>query len=93
MALFLLLKHFGGVPITEKVLDVNSPELFGPRNSRYEVADFIINDLKAAYPDLPKEKNIGSNDKGKLARKLPKLSWQECFCTKLRGKICAGDWL
>lgn len=43
---FLLLKHFGGVPITEKVLDVNSPELFGPRNSRYEVADFIINDLK-----------------------------------------------
>ena len=69
---FLLLKHFGGVPITEKVLDVNSPALFGPRNSRYEVADFIINDLKAAYPDLPKEKNIGSNDKGKVSQEAAK---------------------
>lgn len=54
------------------MLDVNSPELFGPRNSRYEVADFIINDLKAAYPDLPKEKNIGSNDKGKVSQEAAK---------------------
>lgn len=72
MALFLLLKHFGGVPITEKVLDVNSPELFGPRNSRYEVANFIINDLKSAYPNLPQEKNIGSDDKGKVSQEAAK---------------------
>ncbi|KAB3745145.1 RagB/SusD family nutrient uptake outer membrane protein, partial [Phocaeicola vulgatus] len=51
---------------------VNSPELFGPRNSRYEVANFIINDLKSAYPNLPQEKNIGSDDKGKVSQEAAK---------------------
>lgn len=69
---FMLLKRFGGVPIIDYVLDVNSPELYGPRKSRYEVADFIIKDLKAAYPDLPQEKNIADADKGKVSKEAAK---------------------
>ena len=36
-AYFDLLKNFGGVPIVTTVLELTSPELYAPRNSRYEV--------------------------------------------------------
>ena len=45
---FYLLRIFGGVPIADHVLDVNDPVLQGVRNSRYEVAHFIISDLQQA---------------------------------------------
>lgn len=64
---FFLLQRFGGVPIVTTVLDLDSPELFGPRNSRYEVVDQIILDLDEAINKLPKEQNIGSGDKGKIS--------------------------
>lgn len=65
---FYLLKFYGGVPIVTSVLDVNSPELYGKRNSRYEVVDLILSDLKDAIAGLPLEQNIPATDKGKLSK-------------------------
>ncbi len=65
---FFLMQRFGGVPIVTKVLDLDSPELFGARSSRYEVTAQIIADLDDAIADLPTEQNIASSDKGKVSR-------------------------
>ena len=66
---FTLLQRFGGVPVVDHVLDVNDPVLFGPRNSRYEVVDLIIKDLKKAVDLLPMRRNIGfGENRGKLTK-------------------------
>lgn len=54
---FELLKHFGGVPIVTQPLTSASEELYGTRNSRYEVAKLIFDDLDYAIKYLPNEKN------------------------------------
>lgn len=64
---FYLLKFFGGVPIVTTVLDVDSPELTAPRNSRYEVVDLILSDLDKAIERLPNEQSIASEDKGRIS--------------------------
>ena len=64
---FYLLKFFGGVPIVTTVMDVNSPELTGPRNSRYEVVDLILSDLDKAIEGLPQEQNIPATEKGRIS--------------------------
>lgn len=69
---FYLLQLFGGVPIVDHVPDVNDPVVHGPRNSRYEVANFIINDLRMAIPLLPKESLIPASDKGKVSQEAAK---------------------
>lgn len=69
---FYLLQIFGGVPIVDHVLDVNDATVKGPRNSRYEVANFIISDLRTAISMLPKEKDISSADKGKVSQEAAK---------------------
>lgn len=66
---FTLLQRFGGVPVVDHVLDVNDPVLFGPRNSRYEVVDLIIKDLKKAVDLLPMRRNLGfGENRGKLTK-------------------------
>lgn len=65
---FKLLKTYGGVPIADHSLDLTDPTLQTPRNSRYEVANFIINDLKEAVKLLTKEKDIPDADKGKISK-------------------------
>jgi hypothetical protein len=50
---FDLLQVYGGVPIINKLLAPDSPELQAPRNTRDEVVDFIIKDLNEAITDLP----------------------------------------
>ena len=67
-AYFDLLKRFGGVPIVTSVLDVNSPELYAARNSRYEVIDQILSDLGNAVTMLPTEQVISSSDKGRVSK-------------------------
>lgn len=64
---FFLLQFYGGVPIVTVPLDVDSPELYGTRKSRYEVMDFILEDLKQAIAGLPKETLISSADKGRIS--------------------------
>lgn len=65
---FGLLKTFGGVPLVTTVLDVNSPELYAKRNSRYEVVGLILSDLDNAIAKLPTEQTIPSSDKGRISR-------------------------
>lgn len=67
-AYFGLLKTYGGVPIVTKVLDVDSPELYAPRNSRYEVVSQILADLDEAIAKLPKEQAIAGSDKGRISK-------------------------
>lgn len=67
-AYFILLNFYGGVPIVTTVLDVNSPELMGPRKSRYEVVNQIIADLDVAIAGLPREQNISNADKGRISQ-------------------------
>lgn len=65
---FDLLQQFGGVPIVDKLLDVNSPELQGARNTRDEVVDFIVKDLEEAIAVLPLESAIAAADKGRVSK-------------------------
>jgi hypothetical protein len=65
---FFLLKRYGGVPIVTSVVDLSSPELYGKRNSRYEVMNQILKDLSEAIPDLPVEQNIAAADKGHISK-------------------------
>jgi starch-binding outer membrane protein, SusD/RagB family len=67
-AYFNLLKNYGGVPIITSVLDVESPDLFAPRNSRYEVMKQILSDLDKAISKLPTEQTIPSTDKGRISK-------------------------
>lgn len=67
-AYFGLLKNFGGVPIVTTVLDVNSPELFGARNSRYEVVKQILADLDEAIAKLPTDQSLPAADKGRISK-------------------------
>lgn len=69
---FYLLKTFGGVPIVDHVLDVNDAVLYGKRNSRYEVANFIFNDLREAVALLSKESDIPESSKGKVSKEAAK---------------------
>ena len=67
-AYFDLLKTFGGVPLVTSVLDVSDAVLYGPRNSRYEIAQQIFEDLRAAIERLPKETAIPETDKGHISK-------------------------
>ncbi|MCF7567769.1 RagB/SusD family nutrient uptake outer membrane protein [Sabulilitoribacter arenilitoris] len=49
---FNLLNNFGGVPIIDKALGTGDEELFKERNSRSEVAKFILKDLDSAIVNL-----------------------------------------
>ena len=69
---FYLLQYFGGVPIVDHVMDINDPVIKGPRNSRYEVANLVINDLRMAISLLPQESTIGASSKGKISQEAAK---------------------
>ncbi|WP_294544106.1 RagB/SusD family nutrient uptake outer membrane protein [uncultured Bacteroides sp.] len=64
---FYMLKFFGGVPVVTTPLDVDSPELLGARNSRYDVVELILSDLDNAIAGLPVELNIPSTEKGRIS--------------------------
>lgn len=56
---FDLLRNFGDVPWITKVLETNSPELYGARTPRNIVADNIIADLDSAVMYLTEDKTNG----------------------------------
>lgn len=86
MAYFDLLKTFGGVPIVDHVMDVNDEVLYGPRNSRYEVFNFLANDFRKAIELLPKESSIAAADKGRISKEAAQASSEEFFSMRLLGK-------
>ncbi|GAB3753443.1 RagB/SusD family nutrient uptake outer membrane protein [Spirosoma pomorum] len=63
---FELLQLYGGVPIISKLLALDSPELQAPRNTRDEVADFIIQDLNDAIANLPAKASQTSSELGRI---------------------------
>jgi starch-binding outer membrane protein, SusD/RagB family len=63
-----LFRRFGGVPLINKTLGVDSPELFSSRASRVETFDQILADLDEAIPNLPLETEIASGDKGRISK-------------------------
>ena len=65
---FFLLQRFGGVPLATTVFDLDSPELFGPRNSRYQVVGQILADLDFAIANLPAEASMGNSETGKIGQ-------------------------
>ncbi|MEL0652292.1 RagB/SusD family nutrient uptake outer membrane protein [Algibacter sp. TI.3.09] len=67
-----LLKRFGGVPIAIKAFDVDSEELYAPRNSRYEVVAQMIEDLDMAIALLPSQNSLSTSDQGKISLEAAK---------------------
>ena len=55
---FTLLQKFGGVPYIDKVLEVNSDELYTERSSRDFIASKIIEDLDEAIKKLGWKKEV-----------------------------------
>ncbi|MDV7139161.1 RagB/SusD family nutrient uptake outer membrane protein [Maribacter sp. TH_r10] len=93
---FFLVQRFGGVPLITTSLDVDSEELYAPRNSRYEVVAQIIADLDDAIAGLPNEANIGSEDKGKFSKEAAmafkaKVLLHEATWMKYVGTTTDGD--
>lgn len=58
---FNLLKNYGGVPWLEELVTDVSPELYGPRNTRDEVAANILRDLQWAEAHI--KDNVGLEKK------------------------------
>lgn len=86
MAYFNLLVNFGGVPIIDKVLDLDDLDLiYGKRNSREEVATYILNDLSNSIELLPLEINIGENNKGRVSK-------EAAYAFKSRVALFEGTW-
>lgn len=83
---FNLFRDFGGVPIIDKVLDLNDNDLlYGPRNSRDEVINYIINDLDDAIDKLPVESAISENNKGRVSKGA-------AYALKARVALFEGTW-
>lgn len=62
---YRLYARYGGVPIVKIVLDTDSEDLYGARNSRDEVAKFILDDLDFAAKNLPKQSELASAEYGR----------------------------
>jgi len=93
---YFLVERFGGVPIVVDVLDLDSPELYGKRNSRYEVVSQVIKDLNEAIENLPLEQNIPADQKGRVSKWTAmafkaRVLLHEATWMKYAGKTTDGD--
>ena len=81
---FTLLKAFGGVPYIDKVLGMDSEELYTERASRDFIATKIIEDLNQAI-ELLDWKGQGNAESGRINK--------ECaLLMKTRGGLFEGTW-
>ena len=72
-AYWLLLSKFGGVPILQRTAETpEDPVLYGARNSRREVAEFIYSDLARAFNMLPDASEIKEDSYGRVSRSAAK---------------------
>lgn len=84
LAHYNLLKDFGGIPIVNKTLGVGASDiLYGPRNSRAEVATFILDELEKAITVLPA--TSPSEDKGRISK-------YAAMALKARVALFEGTW-
>ena len=84
-AYFYLMDLFGNVPIfTEPRVDPNNlPE----QNTRKEVFDFVVSELKAAAEDLPSETEVGEEYYGRLTKEA---AFALLSITYLNGEVFTG---
>jgi hypothetical protein len=80
-----LMKKFNDAPILNKVLSINSPELYGNRKPQAEVEDFILSELEAIYTKLPLQSELTSDEKGRLTQGA-------ALALKARVALFAGTW-
>lgn len=84
---YSLMTRFGGVPVITSTVNVTEDEeLYGKRNSRYEVTDQILSDLDVAIEGLPLESQIVSADKGQVSNEAAK-------AFKARVLLYAATWM
>ena len=79
---FDMVKKFGDVVWVDHVLDVNSPELYAPRDPRNVVIDHIIDDLDNAIDLMNPGKNLGGT----------RLSRDVALAFKSRVCLFEGTW-
>lgn len=80
-----LVKSFGGVPKIDKVLDINSPELYEPRASQQEIIDFILSDIDSAVNKLPKQSELTADELGRITQGA-------ALALKARVALYQGTW-
>ncbi len=80
-----LVKSFGGVPKIDKVLTETSPELYSKRSTQQEIIDFIIDDLDKAAAKLPLQKDLASNELGRVTQGA-------ALALKARAALYEGTW-
>ena len=64
---FNLIKRFGDVPYINHTLDMESPELWGPRVEKKEILDDILEELLLAEQDVPVKSAIKA-DVGRITK-------------------------
>jgi len=65
---WLLTSFFGDVPLVTKTLNMDSEELYAPRDSRSSVIDFVLNDLESSYQHLPEFIEPASDEFGRITQ-------------------------
>lgn len=85
-AYYKLLKKFGGVPLVDKALTESDADIiYGPRNSREDVMNFMLEDLNKAISLLPEESDIAIGDKGRISKGA-------ALALKARVALFEGTW-
>ncbi len=79
-----MLQTFGDAPIITEVLNTESPELYKARDSRYEVAKFIIQDLDSAITNL--------GWKNSLYAGVGRVNKEAAIVMKARVALFEGSW-
>ncbi|MCL3781865.1 RagB/SusD family nutrient uptake outer membrane protein [Prolixibacteraceae bacterium JC049] len=82
---WFLYRDFGGVIIVDKPLGVEDPLLYGTRNSRKEVVDFILNDLNEALKTDVGTLS-GTKNEGRITR-------EAVLALKARVALFEGTWV
>jgi hypothetical protein len=80
-----LVRAFGGVPKIDKVLEVNSPELYMPRSTQAEIMNFLISDLDSALNKLPLQSALTEAEQGRVTRGA-------ALALKARAALYMGTW-
>ena len=61
-----LMKKFNNIPILTKVLEIDSPELYGGREPQEKVEDFILSEVDAVIAALPWQSELSSDAGGRV---------------------------
>ena len=63
-----LLKKYNDIPLVLIPLQIESPELYSSRAPQKDAEDFILAELEAAYPKLPRQSELTADEKGRVTQ-------------------------